>query len=91
MDLVGIIAVIAGVVVLALLVWRPLRHRRGTVDEALAADALRREQDENLTDAVYEGDKLGIRSPRRIVSPGSLRNSGTATGPRTIKASAGGR
>jgi len=64
-DLVGVAVVaILAIGVLAALVWRPPRGRRRSVDEALASEALRREQDRQLTEAVYQGDKLGIRSQR---------------------------
>jgi len=64
-DLVGVAVVaILAIGVLAALVWRPPRGRRRPVDEALASEALRREQDRQLTEAVYQGDKLGIRSQR---------------------------
>jgi len=45
-DLVGVAVVaILAIGVLAALVWRPPRGRRRSVDEALASEALRREQD----------------------------------------------
>lgn len=62
-DLVGVAVVaILAIGVLAALVWRPPRGRRRSVDEALASEALRREQDRQLTEAVYQGDKLGIKA-----------------------------
>ncbi len=64
MEIVGVIAVLALVIGLVVLAWRPARGRRRTAEEALESDALRREQERNLTDATYAGDRYQVR-PRR--------------------------
>jgi len=55
-----IVVGVAVVVVGAGLMWRPPRGRRRNVEEALEDDALRREQDANITNAVYMADRLNI-------------------------------
>ncbi len=63
MELVlGLVALVALVILLMALVWRPARGRRRTADEAIESDALRREQEKNLTDATYSGDRWQIRT-----------------------------
>jgi hypothetical protein len=57
-SIVGIVLLV-GLVALAL-VWRPPRGRRRNVEEALEDDALRREQDANITNAAYMADRLNI-------------------------------
>ncbi|MCU0477226.1 MAG: hypothetical protein MUE92_00530 [Chloroflexi bacterium] len=64
MEIVAVVAVLVVVVALVVLAWRPPRGRRRTAEEALESDALRREQEKNLTDATYEGDRYQVR-PRR--------------------------
>lgn len=45
---------------LVVLIWRPPRSRRRTPDEALESDALRREQERNVTDAIYLENRYNI-------------------------------
>lgn len=57
MELVILLIAFAGLIA-GLIVWRPYRGRRGNVEDALEADALRREQDRNVTDAQVAADHL---------------------------------
>jgi type II secretory pathway pseudopilin PulG len=40
--------------------WRPSRGRRRTAEEALATDALRREQEAQLTESIYQADRYNV-------------------------------
>jgi hypothetical protein len=42
------------------LMWRPPRGRRRTIDEALASDELRKEQEATMTDATYLADRYNV-------------------------------
>jgi membrane protein implicated in regulation of membrane protease activity len=42
------------------LMWRPPRGRRRTVDEALASDELRKEQEAAMTEATYRADRFNV-------------------------------
>jgi flagellar biosynthesis/type III secretory pathway M-ring protein FliF/YscJ len=57
-DLVIIPLVALAGLLVALLVWRPHRGRRRNLEEALEADALRREQERNVRDAQVAADHL---------------------------------
>lgn len=63
-TIIVILAIILGVVVLLALTWRPPRGRRGSVDEAQASEALRSEQEKNLTDAELESTHQRLRGNR---------------------------
>jgi hypothetical protein len=51
--------------ILGALMWRPRSGRRRTAEEALEADALRREQDATITEATYRGDLYNVPGRRR--------------------------
>jgi hypothetical protein len=53
---IGVAVIVGGVA----LMWRPPRGRRRTVEEALEDDALRREQEANISEAAYMADRLNI-------------------------------
>jgi type II secretory pathway component PulM len=49
------------VIVLGLaLMWRPPRARRRNIEEALASDELRKEQEEAITNSQYLGDRYNV-------------------------------
>jgi hypothetical protein len=52
-----IFAIVLGVA----LMWRPPRARRRNVEEALASDELRKEQEQAITDATYRADRFNVR------------------------------
>ena len=60
LALVELAVLLVVAVILAVLVWRPYRGRRRTPEEALEADALRREQDRTVTDAIYNENRYNI-------------------------------
>jgi hypothetical protein len=59
--LIVVALIVVAVVVLGLLAWRPSRGSRRTPEDALESDALRREQERNVTDATYGRDRWNLR------------------------------
>lgn len=55
-----VVAVVLVLVILGALMWRPPRGSRQTVSDALEADALRREQERNVTASVYNENRYNI-------------------------------
>ena len=65
MEIAVVVLVVAGLTLALALAWRPFSGRRRSADEALDAEALRREQEKNITDATYLGDRYNIPGRRR--------------------------
>lgn len=65
MEVAVVVLVVIGLALGLALVWRPFSGREGTAEEALDADALRREQDKVITDAKYLADRYNIPGRRR--------------------------